>query len=486
MDHKSTETIVNSKVVTSALIAATTLGSFSTISIGQDDQSTEITYPKYKLFRYDEDWSEFDPTNGSDFFDDIKHVKLNKDGSVWASFGGEFRIRSETWDSFGFSSADTSDDTFLLGRSQRHMDLHIGDRFRVFVEGESALATDRDLPGGRRTLDIDTFDLQNAFADIIIPFGDDDDQVTLRVGRQGLSYGRQRLVSTLPWSNSQRSWDGVKAIFEVNGWKIDSFYTRFTPVKKYDFNDWMAGPDFWGVYASTKLGEEKSIGLDVYYLGLETDDPKTINGTSGVEERHTIGARIWGKFGESNFGYDAEGAYQFGDLGSADINAYMIATEFYYQFDSEWQPKVYVGFDYSSGDDSAGDGDVETFNQLFPLGHAFNGYMDLIGRQNIIDVSAGVSFKPHKKVLVKADFHSFTRSSDDDSVYNAGGGVLRATTAGASDTVGQEIDFTVKYFVNRNLTLSSGYSHFFTGDYFSDTGSDEDVDFFYFQAQYKF
>ena len=103
-----------------------------------------------------------------------------------------------------------------------------------------------------------------------------------------------------------------------------------------------------------------------------------------------------------------------------------------------------------------------------------------------LHIAAGFSFKPHKKVLVSLDYHNFTRTEDTDSVYNAGGGILRATATGASDEVGQEVDLTIKYSVDRHLTLQAGYSHFFAGDYFTDTGTDEDIDFYYFQAVYKF
>lgn len=477
-----------------ALIAPLALGGLAGIA-GATQPAAEpeanaqpaFKYPAFKPLRFEEDWSDFDPDQGSDFWDPIKRMKLNADGSSWLSMGGELRLRAEHWESFGFSPASTADDTFILARAQLHTDWHFGDHIRVFIEGESAIASDRDLPGGRRGLDVDELDLQNAFVDVMFPLGDSDSKLTLRVGRQGLLFGKQRLVSPLPWANSQRSWDGGRVILETHGWRVDAFYTRYTPVKKYQFNDWMAGPDFWGVYATGKVGPDDNIGLDLYYLGLDTSGPVTFNGSMGAEDRHTIGARLFGAFGDSGFKYDVEGAYQFGDVGSADINAFMLASQLSYTYaDSSWKPSVYIGADYASGDDAPGDGDVETFNQLFPLGHAYNGYMDLIGRQNIIDLSAGFSFKPHEKVLIKADFHHFIRASDADSVYNAGGGVLRATALGASDEVGQEIDVTLKYIVDRHLTLQGGYSHFFAGDYFSDTGLSEDIDFFYFQVVYKF
>ncbi len=485
MTRKSTWNGIQT-LTTAAIISTVALIATVGTAVAQEDDSNGVVYPKFKTLRFDENWSKFDPEKGTDYWDDIKRIKLNDDGSTWVGIGGELRLRTESWKSFGFSNTPAADDSFTIARALLYTDWHFGDNFRIFVEGESAVSSDRDLPGGIRGLDADALDLQNAFVDISFPFGDDDDKVTFRLGRQGLLFGKQRLVSTLPWANSQRSWDGARAIFEVNGWRADAFYTRYTPVEKYNFNDWADGPDFWGVYATGKIGGDHNIGVDLYYLGIESDGSKTFNGTSGIEERHTIGGRLFGKFGDSGFAYDIEGAYQFGDLGSADISAYMFASQITYKFDSQWSPSVYLGFDLASGDDTNGDNKVGTFNQLFPLGHAYNGYMDLIGRQNIIDISAGVSFKPHKKFVIKADVHHFLRTEDGDSVYKAGGGVLRPSLAGASETVGQEFDLTVKYLVDRHLTLQGGYSHFFAGDYFTDTGSDEDIDFMYFQAVYKF
>lgn len=468
------------------LLSATILSPIAMASQSSEDEKR----PSFKGFRFDEDWSKFNAKDSDNPLDQIKHISLSDDDSVWLSLGGELRLRNENWTSFGFSDAPDRDDNFILGRLKLHADLHLGERIRFFIEGESAMVTDRDLPGGRRTLDVDELDLQNAFVDFLIPLQDSSNSVTLRLGRQGLSFGKQRLVSTLPWANSQRSWDGGRVILNYNNWRVDTFYTRFTPVQKYQFNDWLNGPDFWGIYATGKIGEKDQIGIDLYYLGIQYDGIRTYNGTAGKEDRHTVGARAFGKIADSGLSFDVEAAYQFGEVGTSDISAYMFASKLSYGFSSsEWKPSIYIGYDYSSGDDNPGDSDVETFNQLFPLGHAYNGFMDLIGRQNIQDIYAGVSFKPHTKLLVKLDYHVFSRSSDSDSVYNAGGGILRATTPGASNSVGQEIDLTVKLSVNRHLTFQVGYSHFFAGDYFTDTSAgtaDEDVDFVYAQAVFKF
>ena len=438
--------------------------------------------PAYRPLRFEEDWSSFDPATGDDFWDPIKHVPLTDDGRAWASFGGALRARVESWQDFAFVRGN--DDTFLLGRARLHADLHVGESFRVFVEGISAHTTDRDLPGGRRTLDVDVLDVHNAFADLRIPLGAENGTVTLRVGRQELLFGKQRLVSPLPWANAMRSWDAARAILELERWRVDAFYPRYIPVQSYEFNDWGPGSNFYGVYGAG--GIDVPLGLDAYVLGLERDDV-AFNGSAGDENRYSLGARLGGALGKSGFDFDVEGTYQLGEVGSADVSAWSLASEGGYRFrETTGSPRLHLGFDYASGDDTPADGEVETFNQLFPLGHAYLGTMDFIGRQNVIDASAGVTVKPTEKLTVKLTGHLFWRASDEDAVYNPGGGVLRAGSHSSRSEVGQEIDLAATLAVNRHLTLEGGYSHFFPGDVIEDSGPDEDVDWLYLQALYRF
>jgi hypothetical protein len=448
----------------------------------------EIERPKLGFLRFKEDWSvlaDVPPEARTEFWDPIKYVPLNDDGSFWASFGGHTRFRMESWRNFGFGSAADNDDTFLLWRAALHGDFHFGDNLRVFVEGKSALSTERDLPGGRRGLDVDSFDLEQAFLDLKLDLGGDTTLV-VRPGRQVYLFGKQRLVSPLPWANTLRRWDGVTLMLDCAGWKATAFWSQFAPVQKYEFNSADAQTQFYGLYATTSLPvSDSEVGLDLYFLGLDKDDPITFNGTTGHEERYTIGGRLFGGFG-GGFDYDFEGAYQFGRVGPGDVSAFMIGSQLGYVAPSLWSsPRFFVGFDYGSGDDGPG-GDVETFNHLFPLGHAYLGYIDIVGRQNIVDFNLGVSGKPMKKMTVGVTGHFFWRDSTDDALYSAGGGVVRAGGLGSDREVGQEIDVTVKYAFSRHFVGLLGYSHFFAGDFIDESGADDDIDFLYVQLQYSF
>ncbi len=223
--------------------------------------------------------------------------------------------------------------------------------------------------------------------------------------------------------------------------------------------------------------------VNVYWLGLDRET-SAFNGTSGHENRHTLGGLVSGR--ASRFDYEVEAAYQFGTLGEGDIAAYMIASQFGAQAPVSLPlRRLFVGFDRASGDHVPG-GDVETFNQLFPLGHAYLGFIDAVGRQNVTDVSFGVDTKPFRGITVAVAEHNFWLADTDDALYNAGAGVVRGGGGGTSAYVGSELDLTVRRSLANRLGLTVGYSRFFSGRHLEQTGPSEDVDFLYVSTQFSF
>jgi hypothetical protein len=226
--------------------------------------------------------------------------------------------------------------------------------------------------------------------------------------------------------------------------------------------------------------------MDLYWLGLNRSSA-AFNGSSGKEDRHTLGVRLWGAVAGSRLDFDVEGAWQLGEVGDDDISAFMVAAQVGTKFSqAAMKPRLELGLDYASGDDEAGDGDVETFNHLYPLGHAYLGYIDTVGRQNIIDVRATAAANPLGSLKAKLDLHGFWRADRDDALYNAGGGVARAGSAGTSREVGVELDLTVKQPLSRHTVVVAGYSHFFAGDFIDESGSGDDIDFVYTTLQHTF
>lgn len=457
------------------------------LSVSRDavaqEQSPEVERPKFNFVRWTEDWSALQglPEGQANFWDGIKYVPLNDDGTNWVSFGGSVESRGENWHNFAFGAPPVNDDAFLLWRLRLHADARFGENLRVYVEGKHADASDRDLPGGRRALDVDTLALEEAFLDYTIPMAGES-KLTIRPGRQKLVFGKQRLVSALPWANTLRRWDGVRVNYESGGWTTSAFWTYFAPTQKYDFNDSDSDNEFWGVHSTGAPGGG-ALKMDLYYFGSDRTSV-TFNGTTGGNERHTFGARVFGA--EGQFDYDVEAAYQTGRVGQGDVQAFMVGSQFGYRTDpdSAQNPRLWVGFDFGSGDKNAG-GDVETFDQLFPLGHAHLGLIDVVGRQNIIDASVGASMNVASRTVLGAAVHNFWRHRGSDAFYNSGGGVARAATSSAS-RVGSELDVTLRYRHDVHTSFLLGYSHFFAADFIDETGANDDIDFAYAEVKYFF
>src|SRR6266850_953158 len=281
----------------------------------------------------------------------------------------------------------------------------------MFAEGRSALALDRDLAGGRTTSYVDELDLMNGFADIMIPVGQQAN-VTLRGGRQELILGSQRLVGAGDFTQVPRAFEGGAAIAQIADWTITPFWTQAVVVDKYRFNKSTSDLELFGAFGTGPL-RVLPVNLDLYWLDANSRTA-TFNGTIGRERRHTLGGRVSGKIGATGLDFETEGAAQFGTVGRGDIGAWMLTTVLGYTLPIQrLSPRVYLELDYASGDDKPGR-NVGTFNQLYPNAHSYLGYIDYIGRQNIVSPNAGVIISPIQGLTLSLQQYFFWRASDHD------------------------------------------------------------------------
>lgn len=439
--------------------------------------------PKYLGLYYDEDWSYLAGPPGTyepDFFDRIKYIPLGDEW--WLSIGGDLRFRLEAETNTAFGSAEPAQDTFQIYRYLLHFDLKHADTFRVFLQLGFMHDEDRDLPD--RPFDENRGDLQQLFFDVK-PFGGES-PLTFRVGRQEMVYGKQRFVSPLDWANTRRRFDGAKLIWSEDDWQLDAFWSRPVSVQREHFDDWVENVDFYGAYFAYKGMEQH--GLDVFFFGLEDNgDRVNPNGSAGDVNRFTLGSRFWGKRGP--WDYEAMLAGQWGDWAGDKIEAWAWTLDGGYTFESApWKPRAGAGFDWASGDKDPFDSSVETFDQLFPLGHAYFGYLDLIGRQNIQAFNVNLSAWPvPKRLQAYAALHQFWLQSREDAVYNAGGVAGRRDRTGESGReIGHELDLTLLWTISVHQSVLLGYSHLWAGNFIEDTGPSEDADLVYLQYRYRF
>jgi hypothetical protein len=194
---------------------------------------------------------------------------------------------------------------------------------------------------------------------------------------------------------------------------------------------------------------------------------------------------VWGPLGE-RVSYEVEGAYQLGEVGAGDVSAWMFASRLDLALGAEPEhPRVFAGLDWASGDRRPG-GDVQTFDQLYPLGHAYYGIMDLVGRQNAIDASAGLEWKPCPELKLELAHHLFWLADEDDALYDAGAAGYLPGGSSSSTFVGNELDLVATRTFGRHVALQAGYGHFFAGEVAEDASPGEDVDFLYASLEFTF
>lgn len=372
--------------------------------------------------------------------------------------------------------------TYDLVRGRIFADLWYKDKFRIFGEFISAWSFNGDLAA--LGIDQNRADIQNLFMDINL--GEVDcNPVYLRLGRQELTFGSQRLISPPDWANTRRTFQGARLFRQSEKFDFDLFWMRPVIPQAFAADSWDDNVTFAGGWATYR--PKKGHVIDGYYLYLDNTNnitQKTL--TQAPNSTHTVGARYAGD--DQGFLWDFEGMYQMGDRGgNGNIHAGNVTAGLGYHFkDASMNPIFWAYYDWASGDGSPNAGAYNTFNQLFPFGHYYFGFLDLVGRQNIRDFSLHTYFFPSKWITCNVQYHFMQLDRAKDALYGAGGAALRAAPKGnAGGNVGQELDLTVNFHLTRHSDILLGYSHLQAGDFIRNTGNGRNPELTYIMYNFR-
>src|SRR5260370_3425313 len=164
---------------------------------------------------------------------------------------------------------------------------------------------------------------------------------------------------------------------------------------------------------------------------------------------------------------EAEGAIQLGDKRGENLFAQMASVGVGYNAKELcWNPQAWLYFDYASGDSSPTTGTAHTFNQLFPFGHYYFGFLDVIGRQNITDLNGQVAFYPANWLTLFSQYHVLNLDKSQDALYNSAGAPIRRSPTGvAGHDVRQILDFLVNVHLDKHSDIFLTYGHLFSADF---------------------
>ena len=292
--------------------------------------------------------------------------------------------------------------------------------------------------------------LHEAWAEAILS-----DKVSLKLGRQEISYDDQRIFGSVGWAQQARSHDAFlfKFVPDQNNrldvglalsadtqQGVDALYSNAAGYKAFQYA-WYHG-DF------------DKFGLSVLALntGVEYLDG---SGEQTVDYALTLGPRLTYKSGK--LGADAAAYIQTGKTLDNDVSASYFSGNVSYKISD--YVSIAGGLEYLSGKDmNDTNTEIKSFAPLFGTNHKFNGWMDYFyvgnhgGSVGLTDINATLAYSKDR-FSAKLIPHFFSAAAD---VYNG------ATKM--DNNLGTEVDIMIGYKLDNAITLNAGYSKMFATD----------------------
>lgn len=380
---------------------------------------------------------------------------------TWLQIRGEVRERMEGFDGAAFDAARK--DLYWLTRVRVNAMVapatHLS--FQAQVQ-DARVARKRVGPTGAPFRA--PFDLRTAFADVGAAAG----PVTVRVGRQELVYGEQRLVGHVGWLNAARTFDAVRATFRSPAVTVDAFGASVVRTLPDEFDTSGNGNRFAGAYVTaSRLIPQGSV--EPYVFWKRDVNQRGELGTVDALQHTTAGVRVAGRL-PARLDYGIEMAVQRGSLGSEDVRAWAGHWQLRESLPGPGAVRLVGEYNFASGDEDPADGVRGTFDQLYPTPHDKTGLADQIGWKNIHHVRAGVELTLLRRLPVTFNYHSWWLAESRDAVYAVNNAVVaRVPTGAASGHVGQELDVQVTRALTAQVQLAAGYARIFPGALLEET-----------------
>ena len=378
----------------------------------------------------------------------IKFLPLNAERTAWLTLGGELRqrvdmVRDSQIGLSAYPRANTGQT-----RAYLHADAHLGDRVRVF--GQLSWADEGGRRGPDRSFDESAPDVQLLFVDLGLT-----DNTRLRVGRQELPLGDQRLSEVRETYDLRRSFDAVRLDVEAPGdITLTAFEARLVVNGPDAFDDRdQPGETFRGLYAAAS-------GLDLFWLERHRRASTYAEGTA-AERRETFGARLHGE--REALDYNVYAVGQSGRFGARDIRAWALSADVGWTFrDSAWAPRLSLRADAASGDERKGDDKLQTFDAPYP-NTSYLSTSSAYWPGNAWSLFPLLTVKPRADLTVYAGAQTMSRMSKADGFYYSAQNPLALPT-GHGQVMMRQVYTRAKWEPRRGLTFSATVIRQFAGD----------------------
>ncbi len=417
---------------------------------------TPAPAPRYQYLPDEEDWRALcSPANRRDGLDALKCVPLGADPNAYLTLGAVLRLKDEH---FFNKTWNANNNGYLLDRELVDADVHL-DRLRAFVQLEHAGVTNGHAPIDPTWRD--DFATTSAYLEYAIggTTGSTTPPLAIRVGRQLLAYGSERMIDDRSGLNAQAPFDGVRARIRTPGWRTDVFVVRPVTVGPFAFDDLAdRGKALGGIYATRVAGAQT---LELYGLVDQRQSQAYARGAA-PEVRDTLGVRY--ATSARAFDADTEVDGQVGSFGGVPIDAYAIELNLGWDMGSVRDRfRVGVGGGIASGDRAPADGHLTTFRAPYPTGLTF-GIIQANGNENTSGFTPNVSYT-HANVTIAVKDYFYYRQSLLDGVYSAPGFLQRAPAGSDAAPIGNLGYVSLVDVLDRHTTVYGAYARYLIGPF---------------------
>ena len=271
-------------------------------------------------------------------------------------------------------------------------------------------------------------------------------------GRRELEFGGGRLVSSAPWSDRGRAFDGI-------------FLTINDRIYPFGMTAWATQPGtpgsqgkrFAGIYLQKSLSP--LLRLEAWWMRKQRLSSQT--------DRHTLGGAA--RWASRILKSELEGSYQLGTHAERSIAAWGASLVGQWRLSQHHlKPRIGAELNLASGDSDRSDQTDQTFDSLYAEAHRFWGHLDLMGGRNARDIHVWLgTLIPINKIELSIHGHLLSLQTQGDDFYlsNGSGRGLDSRQAAGSD-VGTEIDVVAKKThgpESNRWTINLGLSVFLPG-----------------------
>lgn len=276
--------------------------------------------------------------------------------------------------------------------------------------------------------------------------------LSVKIGRQGLSLDNGRIFSDAPWSQQGRSHEGIRLLYDKE--KLTTDFTIAT-TRKYP-NQYEA--------AYSPVASHRYQLLLVHHLKYTINEHytlTTINFADVFENKNNSGQPYFGinngarlEYRDSNFYWTLNAYYQYGKNSVLKkISAYYIQPEISATFN---KTTLRLGAEIMSGEVAPDDHVSRSFGILYGVAWKFMGNMNFftrfpadINNSGLVNPYLFVLYKAGKKLSFRADSHLFytqypLRNDNNEK---------------AARYLGFENDLSLNYKPVKNVNINFGFSY---------------------------